>query len=135
MGSMRKTKTVDLLVVDDEKEVCDFLRGFFEERGYAVHTSGSREEAMSLIEKLEPQIVLLDIRLRGGKERHDGMEMLAEVKKRYPAILVMMITGLDNEELAKEATRLGADDYITKPLSLEYLETAVVRKVQARPAD
>lgn len=118
-------KMKQLLVVDDESEICDFLKAFFEEREFLVRTANSGQAALAEVEKLQPQIVLLDVHMPGM----DGMSTLREIKKRYPLIKVIMVTALETREKIEEAMRLGADNYITKPLSLEYLEKDVREKI------
>ncbi len=114
-----------MLVVDDEHEICDFLKSFFEERDYQVQTAHSGESAILALEKMKPQVILLDIHMPGM----DGMTALREIKSRYPSIKVIMVTALETREKIEEALRLGADNYITKPLSLEYLEKDVQEKI------
>lgn len=119
-----------ILIVDDEQEVCDFLSEFLRSQGFETACADTRENAMEAIEKTRPDVILLDVRLRGGKEPYDGIEILEHVKRKYPAVFVMMITGIDNPELAKQSAKLGADDFITKPLSLDILETDMVKKIR-----
>lgn len=114
-----------LLVVDDESEICDFLKSFFEERAFDVRTANSGEQAIREVEKSQPQVVLLDVHMPGM----DGMNVLREIKNRYPNVKVIMVTALETREKIEEAMRLGADNYITKPLSLEYLEKDVQEKI------
>ncbi len=114
-----------MLVVDDEHEICDFLKTFFEERDYEVRTANSGETAIIALEKLKSQVVLLDVHMPGM----DGMTALREIKNRFPGIKVIMVTALETREKIEEALRLGADNYITKPLSLEYLERDVQEKI------
>lgn len=114
-----------LLVVDDEVEICDFLKAFFEERDFEVHTARSGESALLEVEAVKPQVILLDVHMPGM----DGMNALREIKKKYPGIKVIMVTALETREKIEEAIRLGADNYITKPLSLEYLEKDVQEKI------
>jgi len=114
-----------LLVVDDENEICDFLKHFFEERGYEVHTSLSGQEALDLIPKVKPHVVLLDVHMPGM----DGIAVLKRIKEQHPQMKVIMVTALETREKIEEAVRFGADNYITKPLSLEYLEKDVREKV------
>lgn len=114
-----------LLVVDDEPEICDFLKSFFEERDYEVRTAASGEQALELVEKFRPQIVLLDIKMGTV----DGLAVLREIKQQHPAIKVIMVTAIETTDKIEEAMRLGADNYITKPLSLDYLETDVREKL------
>ncbi len=116
-----------LLVVDDEIEICEFLKGFFQDRGYQVTTARSGEEAIAAIERERPDLMLLDIKMPGK----DGIEVLREVKGRYPAVRVIMVTALETSEKIDQALRLGADNYTTKPLSLDYLEQDVREKVES----
>lgn len=114
-----------MLVVDDEREICDFLKAFFEERDFDVCTANSGEAALREIEKAKPQVVLLDVHMPGM----DGMNALRQIKAKYPNIKVIMVTALETRDKIEEAIRLGADNYITKPLSLEYLEKDVREKI------
>ena len=114
-----------LLVVDDETEICEFLKSFFEERDFDVRTATTGEEAIRQVGELKPQLVLLDIHMPGM----DGMTVLRELKKQHPRVKVIMVTALETREKIEEAMRLGADNYITKPLSLEYLEKDVQEKI------
>ena len=114
-----------MLVVDDEMEICDFLKSFFEERDFIVSTANSGEQAISEMQQARPQIVLLDVHMPGM----DGMNVLKHIKTQQPAVKVIMVTALETREKIEEAMRLGADNYITKPLSLEYLERDVQEKV------
>ncbi|MBI3317017.1 MAG: response regulator [Candidatus Omnitrophica bacterium] len=114
-----------LVVVDDESEICDFLKGFFADRDFDVRTATSGEQALKTIGAHKPQVVLLDVHMPGM----DGMEVLRAIKSQYPNIKVIMVTAIETREKIEEAMRLGADNYITKPLSLEYLEKDVKEKV------
>ncbi len=120
MGNNKK-----LLVVDDEEEICDFLKAFFEERDFEVRTASSGESALEAVAEVKPQVILLDVHMPGM----DGMNALREIKKKYPQIKVIMVTALETREKIEEAIRLGADNYITKPLYLEYLERDVHEKI------
>jgi len=119
-----------ILIVDDESEVCDFLSEFLRSQGFETACADTRENAMEAIEKMSLDAILLDVRLRGGKEPYDGIEILEYVKRKYPAVFVMMITGIDDPDLAKQSARLGADDFITKPLSLDILEADMLKKIR-----
>ena len=115
-----------LLIVDDEVEICDFLRSFFEERNYDVKTASSGQAALDVVEQYKPHVILLDIKMSGM----DGIQVLQVVKKKYPRIKVIMVTALETRDKIEECLRLGADNYITKPLSLEYLENDVREKIE-----
>ena len=119
-----------LLLVDDEAEICDFLKSFFEDRDFEVQAALSGEEALRKVESFRPQVMLLDIKMGSV----DGLTVLREVKTKYPRVKVIMVTALETTEKIEEALRLGADNYITKPLSLEYLENDVREKIAALAA-
>ena len=114
-----------LLVVDDEREICEFLKAFFEDREFEVQTATSGEQALEEMKTFRPQVVLLDIHMPGM----DGIKTLKQIKEHYPGMKVIMVTALETREKIEEAMRFGADNYITKPLSLEYLEKDVREKV------
>lgn len=115
-----------MLVVDDELEICEFLKNFFEERDFKVLTAYSGYEALDILKTVKPQVVLLDIFMPGM----DGMSVLKRIKEIYPDVKVIMVTAIETQEKIQEAIRFGADNYITKPLSLEYLEKDVREKVE-----
>lgn len=119
-----------LLVVDDEPEICDFLKSFFEDRDFEVRSALSGEEALQLVEVFHPQVMLLDIKMRGM----DGLSVLQKVKEKNPKTKVIMVTALETTDKIEEAMRLGADNYITKPLSLDYLENDVREKIASLTA-
>ena len=123
--------TTRLLVVDDEPEICDFLKSFFEDRDFNVQTAMSGEAALEQVEKFRPQVMLLDIKMGNV----DGLVVLRKVKERHPRLKVIMVTALETTDKIEEAMRLGADNYITKPLSLEYLENDVREKIASLAAN
>jgi two-component system nitrogen regulation response regulator NtrX len=108
---MRKT----ILVVDDEQSICQSLRGILTDEGYEVLTAPSGEEAIKAFEEELPDLVLLDIWLPGM----DGIETLKAIRATYPQTHVVMMSGHGTIETAVKATKLGAFDFIEKPLSLE----------------
>lgn len=128
------TRKPRLLVVDNEMDVCNFVKAFFEMRGFDVVAAFNGEEALKVLEHVKPELIILDVMMRTEKE---GLDYLPQVKKKSPDSKVIMITGVDDKEVIETAKKLGADDYITKPLVLEYLESTVMGKVkhlsQARP--
>lgn len=116
-----------LLVVDDEVETCNFVRMFFEQRGFKVFTAFDGDEAVKVAEEARPHVVLLDVKMKSAE---DGFEALPRIKKILPSARVLMVTGNEDEAGALRCKALGADDYITKPLILEYLEKTVIKKVR-----
>lgn len=115
------------MVVDDEIDVCNFVKSFFEMRGFKVTTALNGDEAMSKLLQDRPDIVILDVKMRREAE---GLEYLPKIKQTLPTAKVMMVTGLEDEKTIESAKKLGADDYITKPLVLEYLESNVLEKIK-----
>jgi len=104
-----------ILVVDDEESICQSLRGILSDEGYEVRTAGSSEDALKAIEEDVPDLVLLDIWLPGM----DGLEALKIIKTETPQVPVIMMSGHGTIETAVKATKLGAFDFIEKPISLE----------------
>lgn len=116
-----------LLVVDDEHDICDFVKNFFGDRGFQVFTALNGDDALAITKKEKPEIVLLDIKMEGM----DGIATLKHLKAIDPALKVIMVTALEDQEKMDEACRLGACDYVTKPLMLDSLEQ-VVEKILKR---
>jgi DNA-binding response OmpR family regulator len=110
-----------LMVVDNEIDICNFVKSFFEIRGFGVSTAQNGDEAMARLQIDKP-----DIMMRTDKE---GLDYLPKIKKALPSAKVLMVTGVEDDASIEEATKLGADDYITKPLVLEYLENTVLKKI------
>ena len=122
-----ESKKPKLMVVDNEIDVCNFVKSFFEIRGFKVVTALNGDDAMAQLPKEKPSIVILDIMMRTDKE---GLEYLPKIKQALPSAKVLMVTGVDDEKSIQTAKELGADDYITKPLVLEYLESTVMEKIR-----
>lgn len=122
IGICKKGK---ILIVDDDPSVLRFLERFLTKKSYEVSIAGNGTEAIEIIKKELPQVVLLDIKM----PMMSGIEVLKEIKKISPMIGVIMITAVQEEETAQEAMKLGADDYICKPFDLEYLENSVLAKI------
>ena len=115
-----------ILVVDDDVGICNMLQRYFLlENRYEVHIVHDGETAVSKVKEVRPHIVLLDVMMPGM----GGIDALREIKQVDPAVGVIMITAVVDEDLAKQAVALGAYDYITKPLNLDYLETVVMVKI------
>jgi len=115
-----------LLVVDDENDICDFVKAFFKDRGFNVSTALNGEEALSIAKKDRPDLVLLDIKMKGM----DGLAALKHIKEVDRSIKIIMVTALEDQDKMHEAYKLGACDYITKPLILDYLEQAVLKNLK-----
>ena len=106
-----------ILVVDDEKSILRSLEGILSDEGFEVLSAETGVEALEGIKESTPDLVLLDIWMPGL----DGIETLEEIKKGYPNLQVIMMSGHGNIETAVKATKIGAYDFVEKPLSLEKL--------------
>ncbi len=115
-----------ILIVDDEPSIQSTLRGVLEDEGYRVTTAGSGEDALKVVGELAPDLVFLDIWMPGK----DGLQTLADLKRQRPDVTVVMISGHGTIETAVKATRLGAYDFIEKPLSLEKTLLTVSRALE-----
>jgi two-component system, NtrC family, nitrogen regulation response regulator NtrX len=109
---MNKTS---ILIVDDEKGVQSSLQGILEDVGFEAHAVASGEDALLLLPTREFAVVLLDIWLPGI----DGLQVLEQVRRAAPLTSVVMISGHGSIESAVRATKLGAFDFIEKPLTLD----------------
>ena len=103
-----------MLVVDDESALCKCLEQFFTLRGFTVASAFSGEEAIACLNRGPVDVVLIDILLPGIH----GIQVLKHAKQLYPAARVVMITGLEHDDLQAEAARYGADGYVVKPFEL-----------------
>jgi DNA-binding response OmpR family regulator len=110
-----------ILVVDDEPDVVEFLKQFLETKGYDIIEAFNGQEALQKALQEQPHVVLLDIKLPDIS----GLEVLRKIKAERPTLSIVMITGVDDQEIGRHAMKLGAYDYIVKPLDLEYLEKAL----------
>ena len=111
-----------ILVVDDEKEACEALAEFLRSENYEVRTAQSGETALEKVEQDTPDLVLLDIRMPGM----DGLEILRRIKDKDESIGVIMTTAVKDRDAIKEALRLGINDYILKPIDLDYLGKLII---------
>ena len=116
-----------LLVVDDEHEITDLLDDHLRACGYAVEVAHDGLQALQVAAARRPDAVLLDITMPGL----DGEQVLARLRALDPTVVVVMLTGNDDEALARRLLRAGAFDYVPKPFRLEVLERVVAAAVVA----
>jgi len=107
----------EILIIDDESAIRSSLEGALKDEGYRVRLASSGAEGISAVRAARPEVVLLDIWMPG----QDGLTTLQLLKQEDPDLLVIMMTGHGTIETAVRATKLGAFDFIEKPLSLEKL--------------
>ena len=119
---------MDLLIVDDEASLRDFLSIVFEEDGWRVEAAASLAEGRAALQKDEPDLILCDLMLPDGS----GLELLRETKAQNPLIAVIMITAHTSTKSAVEALKAGAFDYIAKPFDIEELKIIVRNAVERK---
>jgi DNA-binding response OmpR family regulator len=113
-----------LLVIDDDPQVQQLLKVYFEKKGMRVITAGSGEEALQAVAR-NPVLAMLDVNMPGM----DGVLTLKKLKAAKPDLQVVMMSGGGEKEMAQAALKMGAYDYVSKPFNLEYLETVVLTKI------
>ncbi|HET9695885.1 MAG TPA: sigma-54 dependent transcriptional regulator, partial [Terriglobales bacterium] len=118
----------NILIVDDEVGILESLKGILEDEGYKPALAQSGEAALDLVAKRPFDVVLLDIWLPGI----DGLDTLAKIKEREDAPEVVMISGHGTIETAVRATKLGAFDFLEKPLSLDKTLIVVKNALETR---
>lgn len=114
---------ISVLVVDDEENIRDGSERTLRPIGLPVFKASNGSEALEILSRNKISIVLLDLKMPGM----DGMEVLAQIRKMDPAILVIVITGYATVQTAIEAMKLGAHDFIAKPFEPEQLRMVVRR--------
>jgi DNA-binding NtrC family response regulator len=115
-----------LLVVDDESKMRRVLQLFFEDSGYSVAQAENGEEALQTLDSVRPDLVICDMRM----PRMNGMELLQRVKQKSPDLPVIIMTAYGEVKTAVEAMKLGAENYVTKPLDMEELRILVSRAME-----
>lgn len=112
---------LSILVVDDDEDLRDLLERFLKKRGYIVNHAEDGEEALAAAEEDEPDIVLLDIYL----PKMSGLEVLSEMRRRGIHSRTIALSGIPDDQMVDDSLRLGAVDFIAKPLDFAYLEQRI----------
>lgn len=120
--------TEKILIVDDEATICDSVSKILSRKGFSVENSLSADEALEKMKGNKFDIVITDIMM----PKTNGLELLELVKKHYPEIDVLVITGYASIESAVKATKLGALDYIPKPFTPDELVSRIQKAVEVR---
>ena len=116
---------LDVLLVEDEKDISDLMIDVLEEEGYFVRAAKNSKEAFLKIQQNVPNIIVLDIWLKGSDL--DGIGILKRVKESYPLLPIVIISGHGTIENAVHAIKLGAYHYVTKPFNHEDLVLTIKR--------
>ncbi|HPN73937.1 MAG TPA: response regulator [Candidatus Marinimicrobia bacterium] len=110
-----------ILIVDDEQNVCEFLGEFLQDKGYLVIKARSGSKALRYLEKNNPDLVLLDILMPGMS----GLEVLKRIRKLYPDLPVIILTGVKDKRVVDDIINVGPVDFIPKPIDLDVLEKCI----------
>lgn len=108
-------KHITVLLVDDEVRYLETATKILRKRGFGVFTASNGDEALAILRKGSIDVVFLDVMMPG----FDGIAVLKAIKRQNPDIKVVMLTGHATVESAVEGLKLGADDYILKPVDVE----------------
>ncbi len=114
-----------VMVIDDDQVLCIAVNHFLSSRGYRVRVAHSGEDGVTMCRQEMPSLVLLDLNLPGI----DGMETLRQIKEIDRSCRVVMITAYDKARSVVEAMKLGAEDYVTKPVPMEELRVLVTKLI------
>jgi len=120
------SKQARILVVDDEQSVIDLLSVILEEDGYDCVTVATGEDALKRLSMDNIDVALVDLRLPGIS----GMDVLREIASTYPGVASIVVTGVEDVRTAVAAMKIGAVDYITKPLELERVHDSIETALQ-----
>lgn len=115
-----------LLIVDDEPGIVAEVKDFFEEEGHKVFTADSGEDGIRLIEKLKPDLLLVDMKLPDIS----GLRVLISAKKVSPRSKTIVITGYVDQAIIDEAEKVGRDVFLQKPFDLQVLKTEIDKLLQ-----
>jgi two-component system, OmpR family, alkaline phosphatase synthesis response regulator PhoP len=114
---------VKILIVDDEPDIVEFISYNLKNKGYTIDTAGDGIEALKKAKEFNPDLILLDIMM----PFKDGMETIRELRKmpEFDSTAIIFLTALSDEKYEIEGLKLGADDYIAKPIKPELLATRI----------
>lgn len=116
-----------IFVIDDDPDICSLLKRFLSRYGFEVLESHSGKKALNILETFVPDLVMADFRL----EDMDGKTLLVKVKEKYPRVPVIIITGYSDIKTAVEVMKLGAYDYVTKPLFPDEILVTIRKALEA----
>ena len=122
-----------ILIIDDDRDMCLLLKRFLTRHGYEVLEAYNGKKALEILEETEPSLVMCDFRL----EDMEGNVLLGKIKEKYPHLPVIIITGYSDIKIAVEVMKMGAYDYITKPLFPDEILVTIRKalEISAAPAE
>ena len=122
------TRTGDILIVDDERSMREFLGIYLRREGYRIETAQGSAEALAVLKARAFDLVITDLRMPDG----DGLHILAESKRLHPDTEVIVVTAFSTTETAIAAMKAGAHDYLTKPFKIDEVSLVVERAMEKR---
>jgi two-component system NtrC family response regulator/two-component system response regulator HydG len=117
-----------VVVIDDEASAAEALEGLLREDGYEVAAAHDARAGLALLETTEADVVLTDLRMPGM----DGLELLARIKEIRPETMVILMTAFGTVRTAVRAMKMGAEDYLAKPIDIEELEVILERVLEKK---
>src|SRR6266545_935883 len=117
-----------IVVIDDEVNAAAALETLLREDGYEVSSAHEARAGLALLEKTDPDVVLTDLRMPGM----DGLELLAKIRQIHPETMVIVMTAYGTVKTAARAMKLGAEDYLSKPIDVEELEVILQRVLEKK---
>jgi two-component system, NtrC family, response regulator AtoC len=121
--TMQSSPKTRVLIVDDDGSMARFLGSYLSRRNFDISTAASGEEAIRMFRVCDPALVLLDVSMPGL----NGIETLERIKQIRPEVAVVMISGQNDPELIFKASKLGAEDYVSKPFEPKDLEARIMK--------
>ncbi len=118
----------DILIVDDERDIRELISDILIDEGFSTRLAGNSDDCMAEVESDTPSLMILDIWLKDSKM--DGIDILKTIKKEYPTVPVVIISGHGNIEIAVAAIKQGAYDFIEKPFNIDQLMVVVTRAME-----
>jgi two-component system nitrogen regulation response regulator NtrX len=118
----------DILIVDDERDIRELISDILQDEGYSTRLAGNSDDAMAAIAAEAPALLVLDIWLKDSNM--DGIDILKAVKRDYPVVPVVIISGHGNIEIAVAAIKQGAYDFIEKPFNIDQLMVVIRRGME-----
>ncbi|MFY1707800.1 sigma-54-dependent transcriptional regulator [Tritonibacter scottomollicae] len=118
----------DILIVDDERDIRELVSDILEDEGYATRKAANSDECMAAFEDTPPSLLILDIWLKDSQM--DGIDILKTVKRDFPEVPVVIISGHGNIEIAVAAIKQGAYDFIEKPFNIDQLMVVIRRAME-----
>ncbi|MCK5241442.1 sigma-54-dependent Fis family transcriptional regulator [bacterium] len=125
---MKKQLKQRILIIDDEPEICWIIKKVLSEKGFDVFNAFNGEQGIEQVAEVDPDLVFLDIKLPGI----DGLEVLRQVKEKHPTLPVIILSAFDDVNAAVRAMKLGAYDYLSKPLNVDEMQITLKNALKTR---